>query len=379
MILKLVRKNLTRRPMRTLFTVLGVACALFIYVTTESLARGVDETLDGDITARTLIVYRKDRFCPQTSFLPERYAEEIRKVPGVEGVLPIKVYLNNCRASLDMVAFHGSPPEQLLAQREIEIVEGETATFKRDADTALVGASFAKRRGLKVGDGFEMGEIAVKIAGIFESKVAVEENLILTHLEFLQRAAGVNQLGTVTQYEVRVADSGRAEEVARSIDALFANAEEPTDTRSQLAFLEDMTHEIGQILGFARAFGAVCVLVVLVLVANTVFMSVNERVREMGVVMTMGYRTSKIILLVLGESLLIVCLGAALGVGAALAAIAWQGVALGVEGVQIGFSTHWSVLAKGVGAAVICGLIAGLVPALKTARRPVVDALRGAA
>ncbi|MEZ6197043.1 MAG: FtsX-like permease family protein [Planctomycetota bacterium] len=377
MIFRLVRKNLRRRPMRTIFTILGAASALFIYVTTESLSQGLDEALASDEAARTLVVYRKNRFCPQTSFLPERYTEEISRVPGVEAVLPIKVLLNNYRASLDMVAFHGSPVESMLAVRDIELVSGDVGKFKNEADAALLGRGFAQRRGLGVGDSFEFGEIRVKVAGVFRSASPVDENLVLTHLEFLQRAGPVNQLGTVTQYEVRISDPDRAEEIAKAIDARFADAEDPTDTRSRFAFLEDMTHEIGQIMGFARIFGAVCVLVVLVLVANTVFMSANERIRELGVVMTIGYRSSQIFALVLGEALIIVAIGAALGVGGALGAIALKGVALGVEGVQIGFSTHWTVIARGFAAALVCGLVAGLIPATRAARRPVVAALRG--
>lgn len=379
MILRLVIKNLRRRPMRTLFTILGVASSLFIYVATESLARGLGETLDGERLASTLVVYRENRFCPQTSALPERYDREIAEIPGVAQVLPVKVHLNNCRASLDMVAFQGAPVDRLLAQRDLRVVAGDLERFRSTPGTAIVGRAFAGRRGLQVGDSFEMGEIAVEVVGLFAAAIEAEENLILTDLEYLQRAAPGSRVGVVTQFEVQLEDPARASAVAQAIDARFASAEAPTDTRSQLAFLEDMTRDLRQILEFGRIFGAVCVLVVLVLVGNTVFLSVSERVRELGVIMTIGFRPLAVLGLVIGEAMLIVLLGSLLGVGAFLAVVLVQTAAIGVEGVQIAFSAHWSVVARGLGAALICGLLAGALPAIRAARRPVVDALRGGA
>ena len=51
----------------------------------------------------TLVVYRENRFCPQTSRLPEFYEDEIRRIPGVREVVPIKITVNNCGASLDVI------------------------------------------------------------------------------------------------------------------------------------------------------------------------------------------------------------------------------------------------------------------------------------
>ena len=173
--LKLLRRQLLRRPGRSLLTVLGTAIALLLAVSIESLSRGLDRALSGPDAARTLMVYRENRYCPLTSYLPERYASRIREVPGVESVLPVRVYLSNCRASLDAVAFQGAPVEELLRSRSLELVEGDLERFRREEKAALVGREFAARRGLAPGDGFRLGDIDVDVAGIFASKEAVEE------------------------------------------------------------------------------------------------------------------------------------------------------------------------------------------------------------
>ena len=333
----LTARNLRRRPLRTLLTVLGVASAMLLFVLVESLSAGLDAALSGSSAARTLIVYRQNRYCPQTSFLPERYQSLIAAVPGVESVLPVKVFLSNCRASLDIVVFQGAPPAELLRARELEVIEGDVARFASENDGALVGREFATRRGLAPGDRFRFGGIDVNVAGVFRSSEPVEEGVVLTHLEFLQRAGPVDRLGTVTQFEVRIDDPAHAAEIGREIDARLRTAEEPTDTRPKLAFLETATRDLREILRFGRWLALACVAVVLALVANTVLMSVQERVKEFGVFRTLGYRSSRVFALVLGEALLLGACGAALGLAAALVVIRTQHLSIGSEGVPVAF------------------------------------------
>lgn len=374
----LVRKNLTRRPMRTALTVFGVASAMLLFVLVESLSAGLDRALSGSEAAKTLIVYRQNRYCPQTSFLPEWYAERIAKLDGVTSVLPVKVYLNNCRASLDLVAFQGAPADRLLATRGITVTDGDAQRFVREKDAALVGRAFAERKGVTVGENFRFGNIQVKVAGIFESDEPVEEGVILTHLEFLQRAGPVNKLGTVTQFEVKVDDAERAESVARQIDELFRTAEQPTDTRAKILFLRSATRDLSEILGFARVLGFACVVVVLVLVGNTVLMSVQERVKEFGVFRTLGYRATHVAELVVVEALALSLAGGALGLLVAWLVVRFARISIGAEGVAVEFATSPSLVALAFGVAAACGVIAGLVPATRSARAPIVVSLRSA-
>jgi putative ABC transport system permease protein len=375
---KLVRKNLGRRKLRTALTTGGVAAAITLFVLVESLAAGLDRALSGSEAARTLIVYRQNRYCPQTSFLPQVDAGRIAELDGVVSVLPVKVFLSNCRASLDVVAFHGVPPGEVFDARRIELVAGDRVTFERQGDAALVGESFATRRRLKVGDKFRFGSIEVGVAGIFRSPEPIEESLILTHLEHLQRAGPVNKLGTVTEFEVKVADAARAREIAARIDEMLATSEAPTDTRLKLAFLESATADLREILRFGRLFGLGCVAVVLALVANTVAMAVRERVREMAVMRTLGYHESHLIALVIAESLLLSGLGALLGIGAALLAIRFTQLTIGVEGVLVTFVASPGLVLRGLAAAVVAGVLAAALPALRVARTRIPAALKGA-
>jgi putative ABC transport system permease protein len=375
---KLVRRNLGRRALRTQLTIAGVAAAVMLFVLVESLAAGLDRSLSGGESARTLIVYRQNRYCPQTSFLPQVDATQIAKVDGVASVLPVKVFLSNCRASLDVVAFHGVPADEVFETRKITLVEGDRATFERQGDAALLGESFAKRRGLHVGDVFRFGKIEVRVAGIFRSPEPIEESLIVTHLEHLQRAGPVDKLGTVTEFEVKVADASRAKAIAAEIDRVLATSEAPTDTRLKLAFLDAATADLREILRFGRFFGLGCVAVVLVLVANTVAMAVRERVRELAVMRTLGYHAGTLVGLVVAESLALALSGALLGIGGALAIVRFAQLTIGVEGVLVTFAASSGLVARGLAVAAVAGVAAAVVPALRAVRAAIPNALRGA-
>jgi putative ABC transport system permease protein len=374
----LVRRNLLRRPGRSALTVLGIASATLLLTLVEGLSAGLDRALSGSEAARTLIVYRQNRYCPQTSFLPERYTAQIERVRGVTSVLPVKVYLSNCRASLDIVSFQGTPVERLFEARELDVIAGDVQRFERERDAALVGREFATRRGLDVGDSFRLGSIDIKVAGIFASSEPVEEGVVLTHLEFLQRAGPVDRLGTVTQYEVKVEDPSRAEAVAREIDALFATAEEPTDTRPQLAFLETATRDLRAILRFARWLALGCVAVVLVLVGNTVMMAVVERRLEMGVLRTVGFHGRHLALAVLLEGVAYALVGYLVGLAAAFAVIQLTHLSIGAEGVPVSFVVTGEVALRALVLALGSALLAALVPAVQASRLEVVQALRSA-
>lgn len=375
---RFIGKNLRRRPGRTMLTFGGVAAAMTIYVLVESLGAGLDRAMSGSDAARTMIVYRQNRYCPQTSFLPETYGDRIAKVPGVTSVLPVKVFLNNCRASLDVIAFQGAPVDRLMTARDIHIVSGDAEKFRREGDAALVGQSFATRRGLSPGDNFRFGNINVKVAGVFSSSEPVEESLILTHLDYLQRAGPVNRLGTVTEFEVKVDDAAHAKDIARSIDDLFRTAQEPTDTRSKLLFLESATRDLREILRFARLLGMVCVGVMLVLVGNTVVMSAQERAKENAVLRTLGFHGAHIVKLITGEALLLTVGGGVLGLALAWIVIHTAHLAIGAEGVAVSFEMSASLAGWTLIVVAMAGLLAAAGPAFKASRTRIVVGLRGA-
>jgi putative ABC transport system permease protein len=371
-----ILKNLWRHRVRTGLTVSGAAVALFVFCFVGAVQEGLGRLKQDRRAERSLIVFQANRFCPFTSKMPEDYARTIGDVPGVAEVVPIKVFMNNCRASLDVVVFHGLPPEKVRRFRDMETIDGDLTEFEKRRDAALVGRALANRRGLKVGQRFSIGQVTVHVASIFTAASPADENFVYTHLEFLQRTPGLNSVGTVTQFEVKLADGADGDAVCRAIDETFRGGPVVTDTRPRGVFETNAVGDLAELIGFAHYLGYACVGLVLALVSTTALMAVQDRVREHAVLQTLGFTGYRIFGLVMSESLIVGVAGGVLGVGAALATLALSRLAVGTEGVTIAFTPSWTLGLSGMGAALAVGVAAGMVPAWHAARADIVGSLR---
>ena len=373
-----VFKSLWRHRARTLLTVSGTAVALLVFCFIGAVQQGLLALTAGEDSGRTLIVFQENRFCPQSSRMPQDYSRTIEKMPGVKDVVPIKVFTNNCRASLDAIVFQGMPPEKLKAWRNIDLQSGDLSSFASQDDAALVGIDVATRRGLGVGDKFTIGDISVVVRGVFESAEAAENNLIYTQLEFLQRARGANDVGTVTQIEVHLTDSADPDALAKQIDQEFRAGPVGTTTRTKGMFQADTLADLAELIGFVHWLGYACVGLVLSLVATTTVMSVQDRIKEHAVLQTLGLRPLRVFGLVLTESLLLSTLGGILGVAGSVLLLSSTGMSVAAEGVTIAFEPSVMLAVQGVLVAVIVGILAGIAPGWNASQTEIVSALRHA-
>jgi putative ABC transport system permease protein len=373
-----VLKSLWRHRGRTMLTVTGSAVALFVFCFVGAVQQGLERLTKDRESERTLITFQENRFCPATSKLPEDYVRTIAKMPGVQDVVPIKVFTNNCRASLDVVVFQGLPTDQLRSARDLTLISGSWSDYTSKTDAAVVGQAVANRRRLSVGQKFTIGEVTVSVVGIFRSAVLAEDNFIFTHLDFLQRARGKNSVGTVTQLEVKLANGADADATAAQIDETFHAGPVATTTRSKGVFQRDTLSDLAELIGLAHWLGYACVGLVLALVATTTVMAVQDRLKEHAVLQTLGVRPLRIFRLVIAESVLQSLAGGAFGIGFGMFLLAWGGFAVGAEGVTIAFRPSVEMLVSGAVVSLAVGIAAGMIPGWQAARAEIVPALRQA-
>ena len=371
-----VFKTLWRHRLRTALTMSGAAVAMFIYCFIGSVQQGLDSLAQQREAKRSLIVFQANKFCPATSNLPEDYDQVIQKLGGVNHVVPIKVFTNNCRASLDVIVFYGVPPNLLREVRDFELVSGSWGNFDKDQGAAVVGQAVASRRGIEAGDKFSIGEYSINVAGIFSSNNEAEENYIYTHLEYLQRRQRQGTDGTVTQFEVLLSDGVDADSKASQIDDALRSGSVETDTRQKGIFQAKSLGDLTQLIGLSHYLGLSCVGLLLVLLATTTLMSVQDRVREHAVLKTLGFTNRQVFLLVLVETTLVGSVGGGLGVLLSLGTLSLSHLAIAAEAVTIAFTPSFSLLLSGVVMTVVGSVMAGLVPAMAAARSEIVPALR---
>ena len=372
-----VVKQISRHRIRSLLTISGIGIAMFLFTVVQAMQDGVAAATQASANDTSLVVYRKDRFCPATSKLPQDYQGKIERLAGVVSAMPVKVVVSNCRTSLDVVIFRGVPKDEFINDRsgKISVVAGSLEEWTRRTDASLVGQLLADRRGLKPGMTFDAAGITSYVAGVISSDNPQDDNVAYTSLEFVQ-LAGRDQLGIVTQFQVKVSDSSLLEPVAEEIDELFRTAQEPTSTYTEKAFVGKIADDVIELVNFASWLGIGCLVAILALVGNAIVLSVQSRIQEHGVLQTLGFSGKVIMLIIIFEGMLLSLVGGGVGAMAAILVAKLGSFALSVEGQSIPITAGPMLIVTGL---IICGsigVLAGLVPAAQASRREIASCFR---
>ena len=381
--LHLVWRNLLRKKVRTVLTLLSITVAFVLF----GLLAAIKEALTGGVSlaGRDRLVVRHKVSIIQ--LLPESYKARMERLPGVD-LAVYETWFGGVFGD-SKAFFMQSPvvPEEFLSMfPEILLPPEQKAMWLKTRTGAIVGRTTAERFGWKVGDKVPIRSTiwqqpngsrvwTFDIVGIFDGR---DKNTDTTPLffrydyfnEMRTNAWGKGQVGW---YEVRVKDPAKAAEIARAIDAEFENSSAETKAEPEGAFIQGWVQQIGNIaLITASILGAVFFTILLV-AGNTISQSVRERIGELGVLKAIGFTNGHVVGLVLLESCLLSVLGGALGLG--LAELFTSG----------GDPTHGMLplfyfpdrdLVLGLVLSLGLGLVTGLFPALQAMRLRTADALR---
>jgi putative ABC transport system permease protein len=192
----------------------------------------------------------------------------------------------------------------------------------------------------------------------------------IMNYSYLDEARAMNR-GTVERFFVRIADPDRSVATAAAIDKLFANSSHETRTRSDQERAQANAQQMGDIRFFTNAILAAVLFMMLFLTANTMRQSVQDRIPEYGVLKALGFSASRCSGLTLVEAATIFAAGATIGL--ALAAL----VAPLARDIAPAISVSKSVIARGIGLAMLLAPLSVAVPCRKLYRLSVVGALPG--
>lgn len=373
-----VLRQIVRSPIRSGLTVAGIAVAMFLFVSVEAMREGVRTATQVQAGDTTLVVYRENRFCPFSSRLPQFYSDRIERLSGVSGVVPMQIHVSNCRASLDVVTFRGVPRDDLShAISGGTVQNGSIADWQARGDGAIVGEALAARRGIKAGDRFSAAGITVFVAGILETDHPQDRNIAWVHLPFLQEASRRGGSGgLVTQFNVSVDNPAELETVAAAIDELFAHDEYPTATRPERAFVGRVARDIVELVDFAGMLAWGALAAVFALIANAIILAMQDRIRDHAVLQTLGFTGPLIGWMIILEGSVLGLLGGVLGAGAAFLVVQMGNFSLTMEGLNVEIAAGWLAPMIGIIAAIGLGILAGLVPAIRMARRDIASCFR---
>src|SRR5437763_14406591 len=162
--------------------------------------------------------------------------------------------------------------------------------------------------------------------------------------------------------------------VATAVDEQFLNSRAPTKTESEKAFQQSFVAMSSVIMTSMQVISVVIVGIILLGLANTIVMAVRERTREYAVLKTLGFSARHLVGLIFGEALLIALCGGLLGLALTFPMVAGFGKALPTFFPFINVAPLTIALA--LGAELVAGSCAALLPVALLVRPPVVTGMR---
>ena len=359
-------QSLWQRSGRTLLTLLTIGLTIGGMLSLEGLIRGAGAALT-DIATGTeaeIMVRQADAASSSQSVIDEKAGDRIRQLQGVDHVSGIIMTAITLPDSGGLFMLQGYAPSEF-AIRRFPIVEGNLITNNRQI---ALGRVMADALGSQVGETIEIGGSRFRIVGIFETGVAWEEIGGLVTLRDAQSFLGKPR--HVTMYSVKLEDPTLAEQVVAEINGQYSelHASLSAEFAEQTPDMKLSNALLGGISILAIFIGGVGVL-------NTMFMTVLERTREIGVLRSFGWRRREILGLILREALLLGVLGGIVGIGIAFAITTIVQLA---PGLGEALSPLWEpdLFFRAILVAIMLGLIGGIVPAFRATQLEPVEALR---
>lgn len=378
--LSLLWSNLQRKRLRTWLTLASIVVAFLLFGILQTMRAALTGGADVAGADRLVTMNKLSIIQP----LPLSYLNRVRAIDGVRVAMSHDwfggIYQDDRN---QIVAMTADPKLFFEVYSEYKLPEEQRAAWRADRTGAIVGPVIAKRFGWKVGDTIPLRSNIytrsdgssvwdMKIVGIYETSNGDNSSLYFQY-DYLNesRSFGRDQIGWIA---IRVSDTGHFTEIARKIDAMFANSSAETKTSTEKAFIQGFANQMGNIGAIVTAVASAVFFTMLLVIANTMGQSVRERTSELAVMKTLGFSNGQVTTMVLAEALLITVLGAAIGLGVAALASAGLGQSMQQYFPALGMPVRTYTI--GAAIAIVLGAFAAALPCAQAWQLKIVDALR---
>lgn len=379
-LLRLLFRNLLRHKLRTALTLCGICVAILSFGLLRTVISAWYAGVEASSANRLITRNAISLIFP----LPLSYLERIR---GVEGVKTVSygnwfggIYIEEKNFFANLAV---EPRTYLELYPEFVLPEDQKQVFLRDRRACIVGRKLAKRFGWKVGDLITLrgtifpGNWEFVLRGIYSGRDSrVDESQFFFHWDYLneslkkRNSVMADQVGI---YILSVSNPELAAETAVRVDRIFTNSYAETLTETEKAFQLGFVALTEAILLVIQLVSFVVIVIIMAVAANSMSMSVRERLGEYAVFKTLGFGGTYLATMILGESLLIAVLGGTGGVlltfPAAKAFLSYLGDYFPVFEV-----TKQTVIFQGL-AGLAVGMAAAILPTWRAVRVPIIQAL----
>ena len=381
MIFQLIFKNIFRARLRSLLTVVGLIVAVVAFgllrTVVDAWYAGSDAASANRLITRNAISL--------TFAMPTYYRDRIRAIDGVT-----QISISNWFGGIYQEPKNFFPqfavtlPVYFDLYNELILPPEQMQAMLRDRTGCLVGRALADQYGWKIGDTIPIqgtiyqGTWEFTLRGIFEGRdEGTVTRQFFFHWDYLNervKQAVPRAADRAGVFIVGIKDPQGSAEMSQKIDAEFKNSIAETLTETEKAFQLGFVAQSEAIVAAIRVVSFVVIIIILAVVANTMAMTARERTGEYATLKALGFGPGFIAALIIGESLALTLLGGLIGIALSFPLIS------GFKGF-IGaffpvFRISQDTLILQFAAVVGVGLLAAIVPAIRSARIKIVDGLR---
>lgn len=381
MIAKLIVKNIFRARLRSLLTLIGLVIAVLAFGLLRTV---VDAWYAGsDMASANRLITRNA--ISLTFTLPTYYRERVRAIDGVTQVSLSSWFGGIYQDPKNFFPqFAVTLPTHFNLYPEFLMPPEQMDAMLKDRTGCLIGRTLADNYGWKIGDKIPLqgtiypGTWEFTVRGIFDGKDdGTVTRQMYFHWDYLNervKQGFPRAADRVGVFVVGIREGDRAAELSAAIDAEFKNSLAETLTETEKAFQLSFVAQTETIVAAIRLVSFVVIIIILAVVANTMAMTVRERVAEYATLKALGFAPGFVVALIFGESLTLTLLGGALGMVLSFPVIATFKSFVGsiFPVFRLSEATLWWQF----GAVVVVGLLAAVLPAIRSARIRIVDGLR---
>jgi putative ABC transport system permease protein len=380
MLLKLLFRNAFRHRLRTLLTIGGIAVAILAFGLLRTVISAWYAGVEASSASRLVTRNAISLIFP----LPISYKEKIRSVDGV-GVVSYGNWFGGIY--IDEKNFFANfaiePKTYFTLYSEYLLSDDEAAAFYRERKACVAGQKLARRFGWKIGDTITLrgtifpGNWDFVLRGIYQGKdKTVDDNQFFFNWDYLNETMKKTlprRADQVGFYMIGLKRPELAAATSEAVDGLFKNSYAETLTETEKAFQMSFVTMSEAIITVIQLVSYVIIVIIMAVVANTMAMSVRERMGEYAVFKTLGFGRGYLAALILGESFTLTTLGGLLGIGVTFPSASAFGQAVG-QFFPI-FHVSQETILMDMAAAAIVGIVAAVIPIWRVVQVRIADGL----
>jgi putative ABC transport system permease protein len=377
----LVLSNVLRNRRRSILTAASVGVSILLLLVFWAVYEFLQEppASKGSQSHLVLIVMARTS---QIQPMPMSYRARIERMPGVRAVSQVFWFDARYKDEGTVIASLGLDPAVVFTFfRDWKLPADQRERFLREQTAAIASRALAQRYGWKVGDRIYVSSpsyfgvgVDLNLVGIYDARES--QSYLVFHWAYLNEALGSPNVAG--QFWILAENEDVTPGLMKTVDEQFRNEPVQTLTQTVQQVTLNFLSWFGNVKLILAGISSAVAFAVVLIVANSMAMSIRERTAELATLRALGFGTRTLLALLVAETFAIALAGALLGgLGAWGLCRAISGTTVGgglLVNLEIGLPGALLALAT----AVAISLVSTLLPALHAARLSIAEGLRHA-